>query len=132
MRWAKCFCNVTVIFTSLILVLNDQSNRRTGRFTLEYTRKNFKCIVFFTLRRYFTLTRFSPIKFCLNKCFIDFQSRWTTINGNTDSRTMRFSKCSDLKKGTVGIRHSMEDCKILELKDRKIESGEVRYFRSTR
>jgi pimeloyl-ACP methyl ester carboxylesterase len=88
---------------ALILVTNEQANRRTGRLALEHTGQNLDGIGLTALRHMTRGPRLATVQFSLDIGLAQCQSGRTTINDAADCRAMRFAKRGNGKQGAKSI-----------------------------
>jgi hypothetical protein len=79
----------------MVLVLDQQPNRRSSGLTFEYARKDFDAIGFATLARVSRRASSTPLYIALNILVADSHARWTTINDCSKRRPMTFAKGRD-------------------------------------
>ena len=105
MRWAKFVCHLHVVLRPSVLVAHEDRDRRAKRFAFENAGDNFAPVLLLSLRRDFALAGTTPIQLTLDIRFRDVDLWRTTVNYDTNSAAVRFTKCRDAKKLAEGISH---------------------------
>ena len=103
MTGAEGLGNIPVILAALVLIADQQADRRAGSLAFEDTGKNLDGIRLATLRHMTRRSRLAAIEFGLDIGFAERQTRRTAIDNAANGRAMRFAKGRHSKQGAEGI-----------------------------
>jgi len=95
--------DVAVILAALVLIADQQGDRRTGRLAFEYTGENLDGIRLAALRDVTGGARLATIQFGLDIRLADFQPGRATVDHAADGRTMGFAKGRDGEKRAKSV-----------------------------
>src|SRR6266480_2008681 len=105
MRRPKFSCNFRVVLRPSVLVAHEDRDRRAERFAVENAGDNFAPVFLFSLRRDSALTRTTTIQLTLDVRWRDIDFWRATVNYDTNSAAVRFTKRRDAKKLAKSISH---------------------------
>ena len=78
--------DIAVVLAALVLVANQQGNRRSRGFSFKNTGQNLDGIRLAALRHMARRPRFAAVEFGLNISLAQRQTRWAAINHAADCR----------------------------------------------
>ena len=103
MTGAEGLGDIAVILAALVLIADQQADRRASGLALEDAGENLDGIRLTTLRHMTRRSRLAAIKFCLDIGLAQSQARRTTIDDAANRRAMRFAKGCHSQQGAEGI-----------------------------
>ena len=129
MTGAESLNNVTVVFASLICVLNQQRNGRACGEALINTRQNLNRIGFIALGYKFRSAWPPAVEVGLDVCFRQRHAGWAPVNYAADGWAVGFTKVGDRKKGAEGVaahRHPLSQREGASFESFSLPSGQSR------
>ena len=106
MAGPELFGDIAVVLAALILVADQEGDRRPRGVALEHAGENFHLIRFTPLGHMTGGAGLAPVQFRLDIGRADCQSGRAAVHHATNGRAMGFAEGSDAKQGAEGIaRH---------------------------
>ena len=99
---AKLYGDVAIVRTALILIANQQGDRRPRGFALKHTRQNLHLIRLLALRDMARRPRTAAIQLRLNVLNRQGHARRTAVNHATNRWSVRLAKIGDAKNLSEG------------------------------
>ena len=97
------FGDIAVVLAALVLIADQQRNRRTGGFAFIHTGQDFDRIRLLSLRDMARGARLAPVEFRLNIRLRQHHAGRAAIDDTADGRTVGFAKSRHRKNRTESI-----------------------------